>query len=191
MARRSGQMKDTWKEKRWYNVFAPDMFGKQSLGEIVSSDPKNLVGRTMMTSLRDLTGDFSKTHVKLYFRINDIQGENAYTEFKQHELLRSYIRSQTRRNNTKLDNILLLKTKDGAKLRVTITAIAPRRMQNSQSDAVNALIRTQMAEAASQMDMVPFIQELLLGKVTSDIYKNAKKINTIRRVQGVKGQQLK
>ena len=152
----------------------------------MASDPKNLIGRTMMTSLRDLTGDFSKSHVKLYFRINEVQGENAYTEFKRHELLRSYIRSQTRRNNTKLDNILDVKTKDGKKLRVTITAIAPRRMQSSQVDAVNALIRDHMKNSAAQMDMVPFVQEFILGKVTSEIYKQAKKIYPIRRVEVVK-----
>ncbi|MHC1598792.1 MAG: 30S ribosomal protein S3ae [Candidatus Methanofastidiosia archaeon] len=190
MARRSGQIKDTWKDKKWYNVYAPDMFGKQSLGEIVSNDPKNIVGRVMMTSLRDLTGDFSKTHIKLYFRVNEVQGENAYTEFKQHELLRSYIRSQTRRNNTKLDNIIDLRTKDDEKLRVTITAIAPRRMQRSQSDAVNALVRTHIKDAASQMDMVPLIQELILGKITSDIYRKSKKIYPIRRIEVVKIKRL-
>ncbi|MHC1605152.1 MAG: 30S ribosomal protein S3ae [Candidatus Methanofastidiosia archaeon] len=190
MARKSGRMKDSWKDKKWYNVCAPDMFGKQSLGEIVSSDPKNLIGRIMLTSLRDLTGDFSKTHIKLYFRINEVQGENAYTEFKQHELLRSYIRSQTRRNNTKLDNILDVKTKDGEKLRVTITAIAPRRMQNSQSGALDDLIRTQLREVASHMDMVSFIQEVILGKITSDIYKNAKKVYPIRRIEVIKIKRL-
>lgn len=190
MARRSSQMKDTWKDKKWYNVYAPDMFGKQSLGEVVSSNPDNLVGRTMMTSLRDLTGDFSKTHVKLYFRINEVQGENAYTEFKKHELLRSYIRSQTRRNNTKLDNILDLKTKDAKKLRVTITEIAPRRMQSSQVEAVNVLIRNHMKDVASQTDLVPMVQELILGKITSDIYKLAKKIYPIRRVEVVKVKKL-
>ncbi|HHN81951.1 MAG TPA: 30S ribosomal protein S3ae [Methanomicrobia archaeon] len=191
MARRSGQMKDTWKAKKWYNVYAPDMFGKQSLGEVVSNNPDNLVGRTMMTSLRDLTGDFSKSHVKLYFSINEVQGENAYTEFKQHELLRSYIRSQTRRNNTKLDNILDLRTKDGKKLRVTISAIAPRRMQSSQTEAVKDLIETHMKETASQMEMVPLIQELILGKITSDIYKKAKKIYPLRRVEVLKVKKLK
>ena len=64
-------------------------------------------------------------------------------------------------------------------------------MQNSQSDAVNALIRSHMAEAASQMEMVPFIQEMILGKITSDIYKSAKKIYPIRRIEVVKVKKLK
>jgi small subunit ribosomal protein S3Ae len=64
-------------------------------------------------------------------------------------------------------------------------------MQSSQTEAVKDLIEAHMRETASQMEMVPLIQELILGKITSDIYKKAKKIYPLRRVEVLKVKKLK
>lgn len=110
--------RDKWKLKNWYIVYAPEFFGSKEIGLTPADDPEKVKGRVIETTLKDLTGDFTKGHVKLYFQIYDVKGQNAYTKFKGHKLARSYIRSLVRRRTTRIDGIFNITTKDGYKLRV-------------------------------------------------------------------------
>ncbi len=66
------KIKDKWKAKVWYNLLAPEMFNKQALGETPTDDPGKLVGRVTEVTVQDLTGDFSKMHIKLAFRVDPV-----------------------------------------------------------------------------------------------------------------------
>ncbi|MGC9121590.1 MAG: 30S ribosomal protein S3ae, partial [Thermogladius sp.] len=77
MAARKGVIKDKWKLKKWFNIVAPQSFGGVVLATTPSDDPMKLIGRTVETTLYDLTGDISQVHVKLYFQVVDVQGDQA------------------------------------------------------------------------------------------------------------------
>src|SRR2546421_523754 len=79
------KIKDKWKAKVWYNLLAPEMFNKQALGETPTDDPGKLVGRVTEVTVQDLTGDFSKRHIKLAFRVDHVQGQDALTQFVGHD----------------------------------------------------------------------------------------------------------
>ncbi len=100
--KRAAAAKDKWKMKEWYIVYAPEFFGSKEIGLTPADDPEKVIGRVIETTLKDLTGDFTKGHVKLYFQVYDVKGQNAYTKFKGHTLARSYIRSLVRRRTTRL-----------------------------------------------------------------------------------------
>jgi len=51
------RIKDKWRSKRWYSVYAPEYFGNIKIGSIPSDDPKKLIGRVMKNTLYDITGD--------------------------------------------------------------------------------------------------------------------------------------
>ncbi|RLG58159.1 MAG: 30S ribosomal protein S3ae, partial [Candidatus Hydrothermarchaeota archaeon] len=119
MARARAKRKvDTWKTKKWYDIYAPKMFGEIKIGETVASNPENLIGRVIEVTLKDITGEFTKQHIKLKFQIHEVKGDKAYTKLKGHELSREYMRSQIRRKTTRVEGIVDVVTKDGQKLRV-------------------------------------------------------------------------
>src|SRR5438552_629447 len=94
------KIKDKWKAKVWYNLLAPEMFNKQALGETPTDDPGKLVGRVTEVTVQDLTGDFAKMHIKLAFRVDHVQGQDALTQFVGHDMTSDYIRRLTRRKRT-------------------------------------------------------------------------------------------
>ncbi|UCD91590.1 MAG: 30S ribosomal protein S3ae, partial [Methanobacteriota archaeon] len=118
------KIKDKWKAKNWYNLIAPDMFNRALIGETLSTEPDGLVGRMSEVTVQDLTGDFSKMHIKLQFRIHDVRGGDAYTQFVGHDLTSDYVRRLTRRKKTRTDATLDVSTKDGTMIRVKPMAIA-------------------------------------------------------------------
>ena len=169
--------------KEWFVVYAPDFFGSKEIGLTPADDPEKVIGRVIETTLKDLTGDFTKGQVKLYFKIYDVKGQNAYTKFKGHTLARSYIRSLVRRRTTRVDGIFNITTKDGYKLRVMGMVIAYRRIQTSQERAIREIIRDIIYKKAEELDFKDFVMEAVTGKMAAEIAKEARKIYPIKRAE--------
>jgi small subunit ribosomal protein S3Ae len=179
-----------WKQKAWYEVMAPAMFGGAKVGEVPASDPAYLIGRVFETTLGDLIDDFSKSHVKLYFQIKHVDGSRALTEYAGHEIVRDYIRSQVRRRSKKAEDVVTVATKDGYTLRITSMTITFGRAQSSKVKAIRGAMRRVIEEKALERNLDQFVQEMVLGKLASDIYKEAKRFHPIRRVEVYKSKVL-
>jgi small subunit ribosomal protein S3Ae len=181
--RRAAATKDKWKMKDWFVIYAPEFFGSKEIGLTPADEPEKVVGRVIETTLRDLTGDFTKSHVKLYFQVYDVKGQNAYTKFKGHTLARSYIRSLVRRRTTRVDGIFNVTTKDGYKLRVMGMVIAYRRIQTSQERAIREIIRDIIYKKAEELNFADFVLQSVNGQIASEIAKEARKIYPIKRAE--------
>jgi small subunit ribosomal protein S3Ae len=138
------KVKDRWKAKEWYKIHAPMMFNQALLGETPSADATSLIGRMTEVTVHDLTGDFSKMHVKLKFRVDDVRGFEAHTVFVGQDLTSDYIRRLTRRKKTKTDHVIDVVTKDGYKVRIKPMSITDKRIQASQETAVRTLMTNEM-----------------------------------------------
>jgi small subunit ribosomal protein S3Ae len=172
-----------WREKVWYEVFAPQMFGGTKLGDSPAAEPSHLIGRVFETTLGDLLDDVSKSTIKLYFQVKSIEDKKAITTFIGHEMVRDYIQSQIRRRCGKANNIVLVTTKDGYKMRLTSMVMALRNVQSSKVHAIRNVMRDVVVAKGSERTFEQFVQEVVLGKLSSDIYKEAKRYCPIRRVE--------
>ena len=183
MAKRTVRKKDPWKLKKWYTVYAPKIFGNQKIADVPAAEPEQMIGRVIETTLRDITGDFKKNHVKLFFEVKEVKGTNAYTMLKKQELLRSYMRSQVRRNTTKVEDVIKVQTNDGKKAQVQIAAITAKKIQNSQERAIRKILENRIAKEAATKDLDQFALELVLGKIASAAYREAKSVYPLKRVE--------
>ena len=174
---------DTWKQKSWYEIVAPRAFGEAKIGETAASDPANLKGRFIMSSMMDITGDFSKQHIKLEFRLGDVVGDKVQTEFVGQYLSRDYMRSQIRRKSTRVEDVIDVKTKDGHKVRVKAIAMAIGRAQATQERAIRKIMHDIVIKRAQASDLEQFINEVIKGRLSANIYRAAGKIYSLKRVE--------
>ncbi len=183
--RRAARVKDKWASKKWYTLIAPEYFGMAELGETPADDANKVLNRTVETTLSDLTGDYSNQnpYKKLIFKVYRVAGDNAYTKFHRFELTREYLNSLTRRRTSKIEDVVDVTTADGYKLRVKPVAFTIKRCKSSQKRAIRAIMREIVLNKGSSQNFVQFLQECVLGKIPSEIYKNAKKIYPLRRVE--------
>ncbi len=177
------KVKDRWKAKEWYKIQAPMMFNQAVLGETPSSDATSLIGRTTEVTVNDLTGDFSKMHVKLKFRVNDVRGLEAHTIFIGQDLTSDYIRRLTRRKKTKTDHVIDVVTKDGYKVRVKPMSITDKRIQASQETAVRTLMTNELQKAALEMTISDLVKHIISGDLARMLSNVAKVIVPIKRVE--------
>jgi small subunit ribosomal protein S3Ae len=170
-------------------VLAPPYFGNVELGSVPTDDPQKLIGRTVDSTLYDVTNDFSHQYLKMYFQINEIDGKTAKTTFKGHEYSRDYLRSLVRRRTTKVDGLFSLTTKDGYRLRLAVSALSLSRIRTSQEKEIRKIMDRIIKQKATTLTLDQFAQEIVLGKIASDIYNEAKKIVPLRHV-GVRKSKL-
>ncbi len=177
------KVKDKWRAKNWYQIMAPTLFDSVPVSETLSEKPSNLIGRVTEVSLQDITNDFRKAHIKLFFKINKIEEGNAFTQFKGHTLTSDYLRRMIRRRKSRVDGVYDIETRDGAQLRVKPFAITDNRIQNSQKKLIRNIMRDTITKEGKAKTLNELLRDTLDEKIGGEIYKNCKKFYPIKRVE--------
>jgi small subunit ribosomal protein S3Ae len=177
------KVKDKWRAKEWYKIYAPDMFSKMQLGETPGDVPENVMGRLTEATVQDLTGDFSKMHIKIKFRVTDVRGLDAFTVFAGHDLTNDYVRRLTRRKRTKTDAVVDVTTKDGWKVRIKTMAVSEQRIQASQETAIRNIMVSETAKIASGITIGELVRLLIMGELSRAISDASKIIVPIKRIE--------
>ena len=177
------KVKDRWKSKNWYNVLAPPAFDNVTIAETLADTSEGLINRVTGVSFQDITNDFRKSHITLFFRINKVEATNAHTEFIGHTLTSDYLRRMIRRRKSKIDGVYNVTTRDGAVLRVKPFATTDKRIQSSQKKVIRETMKKTIFDQAKTNVMSDFIKIILDGRMGSEIYKNCKKLYPVKRIE--------
>lgn len=179
----SRKIKDKWKAKEWYKVHASRMFNEAEIGESPAADPATLIGRTAEVTVQELTGDFSKMHIKVKFKINSVDGYNAKSVFVGHSLTSEYVRRLTRRKKTKTDHVVDVKTKDGFTIRIKPMSIAEKRIQSSQEDAMRRIMHDVLMQMGAESNLSDIIKSIISGDMARDLAKACRIIMPMKRIE--------
>jgi len=185
---RRRRVRDTWKEKKWYKIMTPTEFGDAEIGTTPARDSDMLLKRTVESSMRELTGDFSKQYVKLYFQINNVAGDTANTKFVGHHVTTDYVRSMIRRGTSRIDTITDIQTKEGYTVNAHIIAITVKRAKSSQQKFIRETMGKLIQEAVEGKTFPELVEAIVSGKMASSIYHETKKIYPLKRVEIIKTQ---
>ncbi|MCZ7397231.1 MAG: 30S ribosomal protein S3ae [Candidatus Methanoperedens sp.] len=172
-----------WKAKVWYNLVAPEMFGKANIGETIADVPEKLVGRVIEVTLGELTNDLSRQNIKLILKVDSVGGDSAYTKFTGHQLTQDYLRSLVKRSTSNIETNISVKTKDNYTIRVKPSCFTIKRARSNQVKAIRSIMNDVIVNRAKEMDMEQFIQEIITGKLSASIYHDVKPVYPLRRVE--------
>ena len=171
----------SWKQKNLYKIVSPENFESREVGSTFASDPQNLLGRRVDISLKELTEDRTKQHLKVILEVVDVKEDKAYTRFKIFEANQGYLHSKVRKGMSKVDYVGYINLQDG-KVRVKIMAVTHKNAKTSQRKEILARI-TKTMEGYKSATLNDFVQATLFGKLGTEIYHNAKNICPISRVE--------
>jgi len=180
---RTGKVKDKWKAKEWYRVMAPEMFNNALIAETMADAPEKLIGRIVETTMRELKGDVSKTHLKLRFQVSDVKGSDAHTKFIGHSLASDYIKRLSRKRRSQIDESYPVITKDGFELTVKALALAEKKIQPSQGTAIRNVMKDTINESAGNKPLGDFINEMISGGLSANIFSKCKHIYPLKKVE--------
>jgi small subunit ribosomal protein S3Ae len=177
------KVKDRWKAKNWYNILAPPSFDNATVADTLADNPDSLINRVTGVSLQDLTNDFRKSHIVLYFQVKNVEENNAHTQFIGHTLTSDYLRRLIRRRRSKIEGIYDVTTRDGALIRVKPFAATDRRIQNSQKKVVRESMKKTITEQATKSTLSELVNIIIDGKLGSELFKNCKNLYPIKRIE--------
>jgi len=181
-----GRRVEGWKAKSWYKVYVPDNLGKAYIGDTIANDAESVVGRIMQATLGEITNDYAKQHIKMSFKIENVTGDAAYSEFVGHEVTRDYLRSLVKRRSSRVDTHVPIVTRDGKKVHLTISTYTFARSNVAQEHAIrNAISQNVLAQAAS-WDLTTLVNGIVSGEISRDLFKAVKTIYPTRRVEVTK-----
>ncbi|KXS41814.1 MAG: 30S ribosomal protein S3Ae [Methanolobus sp. T82-4] len=183
MAKKVQRKLDKWKSKTWYNVETPEFISRTNIGVSPAEDPEQLIGRVVETTVGEIANDFTKHNTKIKLEISDVNGDVANTRFIGHEITTDYLRSIVKRQTSRIDNNLDVKTKDGYLIRVKPICFTVKRARTSQIKGIREVMDRIVTERAAELNFEQFIEEAIMGKLSANIYRNAKTIYPLRRVE--------
>lgn len=181
-AAKKGKAVDKWKLKKKFEVIAPDIFNNVMIGPIFAKEAKDLIGRTVETTLSKLVNS-NQHHIKLNLIVRDAKGFNALTEVSSVELSRAYINSQTNIGSDIIENIFNIETQDGKKVRVKTLMFTRGKIHGDQKKSLRKLAEETIVSSAEKMEYGRLVQEVVFGKLGSLIFNKGKKIVPLGRVE--------
>jgi len=183
------KQKDKWKAKRWYKIRAPRQpWHFKVIGETLGEEDELLIGRMYEITQQEVDGDFSKLHVKLKFRVTEIVGQDAITEFVGHEVLKDHVRRQVRRYRGKVDDVIDAITEDGYYVRIKPFLITQGRVKTSQKQGIRDACRDVVLQAAARNTWIALQKLILSGELEQSLEKAARTIASMKIVMIRKSQ---
>ncbi len=177
------RQRDKWKSKRWYSIRAPrNPWSFRVIGETLAEEPDMLVGRNYEIMQNELDGDFSKMHVKIRFRVIEVLGNDAITEFIGHQMMQDHVRRQVRRDRGKIDDTIDVVTEDGFYVRFKPLILTAGRVKSSQKNQIRTIARDSILKAGASSTWVAMQKSVMDGELEAKIKEEASQISPIRMV---------
>ena len=174
---------DTWKLKTWYSIIAPKFLNEAKVGEVPTIEDKNLINRTIVAPLKEITKNMNHLNITFKLRITEVRGKNAYTKFIGHEVAREGIKQLIRRGRDAIEIVLDATSKDGLDFRVKAIVITQINSSRQKRAELRRIITEQLRKMMTSKDMGSFINDCFSGKNATEIYGIAKKIVPIKKIE--------
>lgn len=172
------KVKDKWKGKDWFKILAPKYFNLKEIGETLALDASSIMGRVVETSLMSLGGDPGRYYFKLSFKVYELDGSKAMTKFHGHECTRDFISRIVQVRTTRIDTNDVLNLKDG-KIRLKTIAVTNREVNIKVAEAIRKFI-SEKIKKLEEKTIEEFVKDMTVGRIQSDIRKEASKIYPVR-----------
>ena len=188
--KQAGRRVEGWKAKTWYKVHAPETFNAAHIGDTISADTENMIGRIMNATLGEINNDYGKQHVKMKFRIDRVAGDAAYTEFVGHELTKDYLRSLVKRRSSRIDAHVVGTTKDGVRVHMTVTCYTLMAADSSHIHEIRKRTFARVGAFITENDWRTVVEAMVTGALAKDLMTDARAVFPVRRIEVIKSKLL-
>ena len=169
-----------WKGKDWFSIVAPPLFDSKVLAETPATDPEGLAGRVIETNVADVTGQANKFHMKIAFKLMELDGKSIRTRFSGFSVIRDHVYRFVRKNSLKLNIYTNVETKDGWRLQLSTVTILNKNTDAALGRGVRHLMDTMLVDAAKKEPLDQLIKAVISGGLQKSMRMAGTKIYPVR-----------
>ena len=170
------------KKKFWFKIAAPKAFGHRELGETYLTAPEAAVGRQVSITLKELTGNVKDQNAYVHFVITGAQGGKLTTSLLGYSLTPSYVRRAVKKNVDRLDDYMVLSTKEGKKIVLKSLMITVHKTKRSIRSMLRKQLQEGLQEEAGQMDFESLVSSVVFQKLQQSLRKKLSKVYPVREL---------
>ena len=174
---------EKWKVKRWFNVYAPAIFGDVVIGEIPGTDEKAMIGRVMKVNMSWVTHKAEHSFITIAMKITEANGDVAKTSLASMEQTYSFIHSLVKRGQSAIYTVDNLKDKDGKAFTLKLLVMTSSKIATPKKTAIRKALSQFLKEYAYGLDTESFVKNMLDNKFQQDAIKSISNIAEISKLE--------
>ena len=170
-------------KKRWYSLEAPKMFNNVVFGETPTSDPKNLVGRSVKTSLKTFVKTGKRQAVEVKLRVSEVKGSSCVTELESLTIPQPMVKRLVRRAKKRVDDSFIVVTKDETKVRLKPMLLVKDNVQHGILTDLRALAKGYYTELAKELTFSELVNKIIQGDSAKELKQQLRKVYPVSIVE--------
>jgi small subunit ribosomal protein S3Ae len=183
IAAKGTRLIDVWRQKKWYKILSPALFGNREIGETVALEESMLKGRTLNVSMMLVTGDTKKQNLSCIFEITGIKNGSCETQLKKLEIAPSSVRRMVRKGKERIDMSFLCATKDGQIVRVKPFALTVSQTGNAVLTHLRKMAEDIIRIEVSKVTFDTLIQDIVSAKLQKVVRQRLNKIYPLKTME--------
>ncbi|MEM4397820.1 MAG: hypothetical protein QW757_04320 [Candidatus Woesearchaeota archaeon] len=171
------------KKKSWIKIFSPKNMGSVEIGETYVEDPNSCIGRTVKVNLMQLTGDIKSQTVDVKFEIINANENKLETRIIGYYFSQSTIKRLVRRNMSRIDDSIVVRTKDDKLLRVKPLALTRSKVSKMIQYSIRMLLRTELINFVSKNDYETVFSSVVKYNLQKELRDKLNKIYPLKNLE--------
>jgi small subunit ribosomal protein S3Ae len=174
---------EKWKQKKWFNLYAPKIFDEAVIGEVPGNDEKNLIGRVIKVNMSWITHKPDHSFITVALRVINVNGDAAHTDIAYIEETYSYLHSLVKRRQSAIYTVDKLRGKDGKDFILKLLVMTRNKIETPKKTGIRHAITAFANEYASSMTIEEFVNSLISNKFQSDAAGRVGNIAQVGRLE--------
>ncbi|MGC8479354.1 MAG: hypothetical protein ACP5M9_01655 [Candidatus Micrarchaeia archaeon] len=179
----AGKGMENWKAKKWLNIYTPEIFGNNAIGEMPVNDEEDANGRMIKVSMSWITNNPMHSFMLVGLKINNVNGNAAHTELKYLEQTFSYLHSLVRRHGSTIYTVDKLNDKNGVTLSIKLLITTNLRLTTKKRMAIRKELSNFLKEYVNSKERNDIIKEIVEGTMQKEGMKKIHDIAAVTRLE--------
>jgi len=170
-------------KKNWYTILSPKFLGEKPIGETYLSDLKDAVGRTIKVNLMSITKDIKSQPYSVKFKIDSARDTTLNTSIVGYYLSESTIKRYVRRRMSRIDDSLVLESKDKDKVRIKPFLLTRGLVSRAVRENIRASLKKELTEFVNKNKTEDVFGIIISYKIQRDLRSALNKIYPVRSLE--------
>lgn len=174
---------EKWKEKKWFNVYPPELLGTNVIGEMPADDDSRMMGRIIKSSMSWITNRMEHSFMIVGLKVIDVNGNAAHTELQYLEQTYSYLHSLVKRHSSAIYTVDKLKDSKGRGIILKLLVVTRNKITTTKKKAIRSEISKTAKEYAASKEAGQLIKDIIDNSFQNECIKKVNNIGEIAKLE--------
>lgn len=171
------------KKKSWIKIFSPKNLGSNEIGETYVEDLNTCIGRCVKVNLMQITGDIKSQTFDVKFEIIKANENKLETRIIGYYFSSSAVKRLIRRNISRIDDSIVVRTKDNYLVRVKPLMITKKKIPKSLQYSLRMNLRKELINFINNSDYENLFSNIIKYQLQKELREKLNKLYPLKNLE--------